>query len=229
MPCGSVWDTPSRWPASPGSGGANSEADPPEPGHGCGSNGRGEENSPCGCSIRWVSDISSCGTGAPYGCGGGCAPGCCAPRCCAPGCCAPGCWGPGGSWPEGGRLAGGWLPGGGGHGMRVSAVGGGADPNCGGDGAPGYGVPGGCVPGGWGPGIPCDGAVTGCGPAMVTGTASPQLEQKRVPGSTEYPHAGHHSLPIPAISSRLTPLVPVRQANGITGRGGSSHETVQKK
>jgi hypothetical protein len=161
-----------------------------------------------------VSDISSCGTGALYGGDGGCAPGCCCP---VGG--GPGCRGPGGSWPEGGRLAGGALPGGGGHGRRVSAVGGGADPNCGGGGGAAPNCGGDGVPGYWGPGIPCDGAVTGCGPAVVTGTASPQLEQKLVPGSTEYPHAGHHSLPIPAIPSRLTPHPPVRQPNRITGRG----------
>jgi len=88
MPPGIVGDMPSGPPA--GSGGANSEADPPDPGHGCGSNGRCPENRPFGWSIRSVSDSWSAG-----------------------------------GWPACGRLGGGWLPGGGGHGMRVSAVGGG--------------------------------------------------------------------------------------------------------
>ena len=97
MPRGSVADRPSSVP--PGSGGANKLLPGPEAGHGSG--GRGDWNSPCGCSIRCVSNCVSAGTGAPY-MGGGC-----------------------GACPAGGRLAGGWLPGGGGHGSRESDAGGG--------------------------------------------------------------------------------------------------------
>lgn len=124
------------------------------------------------------------------------------------------------------RGSAGGVWGGGGHGSRLSAVGGGGGPwgGCAIVGCGGMGIIGG-ADSGW---RPTDGdcmVTVGGGPgAALTGAASccPQLPQNCDPGCTEYPQDGHHepsTLTIASLSGvpdRLARRTRARHPNGLS-------------